>query len=261
MSIAKIVSFNIRNVWLWRKEGINCFVFRAGLIYEKINREKPDVIAFQEIMPNHLELMRKMFPEYEFYGQYRNADYTGEGLFTAIRKEAFEMIAYETFWISPTPYVSGSRFEDQSECPRICVVTQIRHKESGKMLRVYNIHLDHISDKARIEGIQCVLEQMERFNRNLELPSMIMGDYNALPDSETIRFCNEHKDPVIKDVTADVPVTYHGYGTDAQKIDYIYVSEDMTSAVNEVGAWETSFNGIYLSDHYPVFADVDMDKM
>ena len=41
----------------------------------------------------------------------------------------------------------------------------------------------------------------------------------------------------------------------------IYVSEDMTSAVNEVGAWETSFNGIYLSDHYPVFVDVDMDKM
>ena len=62
-------------------------------------------------------------------------------------------------------------------------------------------------------------------------------------------------------MTTEIPVTYHGYGTDAQKIDYIYVSEDITSAVNAVGAWETSFNGIYLSDHYPVFADVDMDKM
>ena len=134
--------------------------------------------------------------------------------------------------------------------------------DSDLIRRLYTADdLDHISDKARIEGIQCVLEQMERFNRNLALPSMIMGDYNALPDSETIRFCNEHKDPVIKDVTTEIPVTYHGYGTDAQKIDYIYVSEDITSAVNAVGAWETSFNGIYLSDHYPVFVDVDMDKM
>ena len=43
MSIAKIVTFNSRNVWMWSKEGINCFIFRAGLIYEKVNKEKPDV--------------------------------------------------------------------------------------------------------------------------------------------------------------------------------------------------------------------------
>ncbi len=260
MSTAKIVSFNIRNVWLWRKEGVNCFVFRAGLIYEKINREKPDVIAFQEIMPSHLELLQKMLPEYEFFGQYRNADYTGEGLYTAIRKESFSMIAYETFWISPTPYVPGSRFEDQSECPRICVVTHVRHKESGKMFRLYNIHLDHISDKARIEGIQCVLKQMEGFNAKVTLPSLILGDYNARPESETIRFCNEHKDPVIKDVTSHIENTCHSYGTEVQKIDYIYVSEDIEDAVLESGIWDTNFNGIYLSDHYPVYINVDLDK-
>ena len=98
--------------------------------FEKISKEKPDVIAFQEMMPKHLDVLQKLLPEYEFYGQYRNADYTGEGLYTAIRKDSFQLISYETFWISPTPFVSGSRFEDQSDCPRICVVTTVRHRQN-----------------------------------------------------------------------------------------------------------------------------------
>ena len=62
MSIAKIVTFNSRNVWMWSKEGINCFIFRAGLIYEKVNKEKPDVIAFQELLQKNLDLLKKLFP-------------------------------------------------------------------------------------------------------------------------------------------------------------------------------------------------------
>ena len=224
-------------------------------------REMPEVLAFQEASAKHIELLKRMLPEYTFCGQLRSKNYTGEGLYTAVRKDAVDVIGYETFWISPTPYVAGSRFENQSDCPRICVVSQIRHKETGKMLRLNNIHLDHISDAARIEGIKCVMAKVKEFNAKLPLPSMIMGDYNALPDSETIRFCNAHKDPVIKDTTEALTITYHGYGTDSQKIDYIYVTEDMVDAVLETKIWDTKYNGIYLSDHYPVCADVELDKL
>lgn len=262
MSKVKIVTYNLRGVWLWSKEGINSFVFRAGLVYDKIRREEPDVIAFQEVVPTHLELLQKMLPEYEFYGHFRNADYTGEGLYTAIRKESFQLISYETFWISPTPFVSGSRFEDQSDCPRICIVTTVRHKESGKMLRLYNIHLDHISDAARIEGIQCVLSQMKRINTTtFEAPTLILGDYNAKPESETIRFCRENREPLLKDITAHIENTGHDYGKTVQKIDYIFVTEDIAQAVIGSDIWDTCFSGIYLSDHYPVFADIDLEQI
>ena len=260
MSVVKIVTFNARCVWLWTKEGVNCFAFRAGLIYEKVKKEQPDVIAFQEIMPTHLDVLQKLLPEYEFFGHYRNADYTGEGLYTAIRKESFQLIAYETFWISPTPFLPGSRFEDQSDCPRICVVTTVRHKESGKLLRLYNIHLDHISDAARIEGIQCVFRQMRRINETtVKVPSLILGDYNAEPESETIRFCREYKEPVMKDITAHIENSCHDYGKQVLKIDYIFVSEDLEKAVLSADAWKTCYNGVYLSDHYPIYADIDMD--
>ena len=38
MANAKIVTFNIRNVW--DKEGKNSFIHRVGMIYDKINKEK-----------------------------------------------------------------------------------------------------------------------------------------------------------------------------------------------------------------------------
>ena len=259
MSTAKIVSFNLRAVWAG--DGINAFIFRAGMIFAKVMREMPDVIAFQEVTEKHLDLLQRMLPEYTFCGQFRSKNYDGEGLFTAVRKDAWGVIAYETFWISPTPYTPGSRFEDQSDCPRVCVVTQVRHKETGKMLRLYNIHLDHISDAARIEGIKCVMEKSEEFNARTPLPTLILGDYNAYPDSETIRFCNDYKTPAIYDVTAQIPVTFHNYGACGVKIDYIYVTKELCDAFVSSDIWDMERCGIYLSDHYPVWADFELDKI
>ena len=257
MSTVKIVSFNLRCVW--KGDGINAFIFRAGMIYDKIMREMPDVLAFQEMSVDHLKLLQRMLPEYDFCGQFRSKNYTGEGLFTAMRKDAWDVIAYEAFWISPTPYVAGSRFEDQSDCPRICVVTQIRHRKTGKMLRLYNIHLDHISDVARIKGIRCVFEKMEEFNGKLPLPSLVLGDYNAYPDSETIRFCNDYKTPAMFDVTKEIPLTFHDYGKRGVKIDYIYVTEELKHAFLASDIWADEREGIYLSDHYPVWAEFELD--
>ena len=66
MSTVKIVSFNLRCVW--KGDGINAFIFRAGMIYDKIMREMPDVLAFQEMSVDHLKLLQRMLPEYDFCG-------------------------------------------------------------------------------------------------------------------------------------------------------------------------------------------------
>lgn len=50
----KVVTFNFRCVWKGYGDGINGFVHRAGMVYEKIMREKPDVIMFQEILQDIL---------------------------------------------------------------------------------------------------------------------------------------------------------------------------------------------------------------
>lgn len=261
MNNLKFVTFNIRCIWNYEIDGANSFVHRAGLVYEKILKENPDVIMFQEMRDEHLRLMKRMLPEYSFFGHFRDADYTGEGVYTAIRDERIQLLGMESYWLSPTPTVPGSRFEDQSECARTCLSLKLRDTETNKIFRVLNTHLDHISDAARIEGIQLILEKACEDMKKEEIPMILGGDFNALPDSETINYCNNYENVKIYDVTDKISATFHNWGERAVKIDYIYVTESIKNGVKTVYIWDDTANGIYLSDHYPVCMELDADKI
>ncbi len=259
--MAKIVTYNLRCCWKWTKEGINSFIFRAGMIYEKIMNENPDIIAFQEIVPKQLELMQRMLPEYAFYGQGRDADFSEEGLYIAARKDTWEVVSHEAFWLSDTPYVPASRFAEQSEYPRIGVTATLRHKTLGKRIRIFDVHFD-LQEIARDKGMKCVLDMITEANKKQYLPTMLMGDFNARPGSETIRICEAHTEPKLYDITSHIVNTCHDYGkVEDQKIDYIYVTEELRDAVLETEPWTTRYAGIYLSDHYPVYTNIDLDKL
>ena len=257
MQNMKIVTFNMRCPW--DTDGINSFMHRAGLIYDKINKEKPDIIGFQECTPKNMEVMEKLFPEYTFHGTYRSENYWGEGVFTAVRKELYRVVACEIFWISPTPYVPGSRFPSQSDCPRICNVAEIRRREDNKMIRLFNIHLDHISEEARVDGMKCVLSKMAEYSARLPMPTVILGDFNTEPGSIPVEMCHGHGAPALFDVTADIAITNHDFGrlleTSPSKIDYILASAELAESYVKTEAWDDEHHGIYLSDHYPVCAE------
>lgn len=248
----KIATINQRCVY--KKDGNQSFIHRGIFLCDKIKEEAPDVIGFQEITTGSLKVLEKLLPEYIFVGQFRSENYDGEGLFTAVRKDTCSLLGFETVWLSPTPYVPGSRYENQSHCPRICVEAKIRHNESGKVFRLYNLHLDHISDEARILGMEAAFKFVDSFKDGA--PIVILGDFNAKPDSKTIEMCNAQKD--MRDVTKNIPVTFHGYGQQAIKIDYIYMSTELAEKVTSVEAWTDKSYDIWLSDHYPVCAELEL---
>lgn len=253
MSKLSIVSFNIRHVW--KGDGINSFIHRAGFIDEKISEQKPDVIAFQEVRARNLEILRKLMPDYHFVGHLRNSDYKGEGLYTAVKMSSCEVIGFEAVWLSPTPYVAGSRFECQSECPRICLCTTVRHLETGMLFRVFNIHLD-LPLEARVLGMKSALEFVSQQSAKSDLPYVILGDFNSTPDDAVIDVCNNCDG--IKDITSHIPVTFQDFGRRELKLDYMYVTDSLAEKAVNVGVWDDEINGIYLSDHYPVFADFEI---
>ena len=250
MKNTKIVTFNLRNSYINDIDGINGFSHRAGMIYDKITEEKPDVIAFQEVIPPILNLLKKLLPEYMFLGHYRNDDYSGEGVFTAIKSDTFDLIGLEVIWLSPTPYTAGSRFSDQSDCPRTCVMTHVRNKNTGEMMRIYNVHLDHISNSARELGMSAVFKFVNEQNEKLSLPYVILGDLNATPDSGVIKMCNNTEG--IFESTSQIPYTFHNYGKKEEKIDYIFLSDNFKNRVSDCIAWTEEYDGIFLSDHFPV---------
>ncbi len=243
----KIVTFNLR--CLYNGDGVNSLMHRAFLIYDKVKEEKPDVVAFQEVREKSLEVLEKLFlDEYVFVGQLREENYSEEGLYTMVRRETCQVLGFETIWLSPTPYVVASRFENQSVCSRICTQTLVRHKESGKVMNFFNIHLDHISEEARVLGVKCAFEFIEEHTKKRNCPLVLLGDFNALPDSETIKLCKEK----FVEATEKVETTFHDFGKKAAKIDYIFVSEELKNEVKDVKIWDNCENGIYLSDHYPI---------
>lgn len=251
--ITKIVTYNLRSIW--KGDGINGFIHRAGMIFEKINKELPDIIAFQEAIPEHINFLKIAFPGYHFTGHGREQGYDGEGVFTAIRKETMMELGNETVWISPTPYIIASKFEKQSGCSRACNITQVRDRRNGHIYRIFNIHLDHAFDEARVEGIKCVLDFVEKRNNELDVSTVVLGDFNAFPDSETISIIN--KCGKYTDITQSIPVTFHGYTGIQDKIDYIYVSDDLKKSLRSTYIWDDVDNGIYLSDHYPICAEFE----
>lgn len=258
MKEIKIVSFNVR--LSIADDGINSFLHRSGAMLQKIKAELPEIIGFQEVYPDCADFFTDNLPEYHFIYNRRNNDLTGEGLLMAVKKSLFYVLAADYFWMSETPRVPASRFEDQSDCPRLTQCVTIQDKATAKVFRVYNTHLDHIGDEARIEGIKCLLEYAKLQDKIMPAPLFLMGDFNAFPDSETIAFCNNCKDIPLTDLTADIPVSFHKFGTrlpdNGVKIDYIYA--DKGTAKNKVSAtvWDDEAHGIYLSDHYPVVVTI-----
>ena len=119
------------------------------------------------------------------------------------------------------------------------------------------MHLDHISDEARIEGIKLILDRAAKEREYEDIPLIIGGDFNAYPDSETIRYCNEYDKIELHDITDKIGATFHDFGSAAVKIDYIYVTKDILPYVKSTGIWDDSNAGIYLSDHYPVYAIIE----
>jgi len=252
----KIVTFNIRCAL--SGDGINSFYHRAGSVLEKIDREKPDVIGFQEVRPEIFDFLRKYLTDYMLVGCGRGADYEGEHNPVAFRKDKFELIGLETEWLSPTPFVPGSRYDEQSDCPRIVTRVTLRKFGSAKPFDVFNTHLDHVSELARVLGAQAVCKIMAARKEKWNFPMMLMGDMNDYPSSGPIRTFLSDAELQLTEHTTGMGTTWHGYGkAHNERIDYI-MSNGFTQR-GEVEAWTDEEDGIWLSDHYPLAVELDME--
>lgn len=254
----KIISYNLRVPS--DSDGVNQFQNRAGLILQKIDDEKPDIIGFQEANPEPMMFFKRHLSEYNIIFSSRTEDFRGEGLAIAYRKDCMELHTIDRFWLSPTPRAVASRYEGQSSCPRICQVALLQNLQTGNLFRVYNIHLDHVGVYAQNEGIKQVLRQIRLDYTQTPYPLFLLGDFNTTPDSEVNRLCDNHTELPLVDLTAGIPGTFHGYRGDARcsKIDYIYSDTKTAQRPHAAAPWKDCNLGVYLSDHFPVCLDIDL---
>lgn len=245
----KIVTYNLRLDTT--HDGAQAFSFRKPYVRDRLLEEAPDIIGFQEVKPHMLDWLRENLEGYEVLGYGRGCDFDDEANPIAFRRDRFELQYFDQRWLSDTPFVPGSRFADQSGCPRIFAVCTLRDRnpDGAGRFRIVNTHLDHERDYAKTEGAKQIVARLGELNNQTELPAVITGDFNALPASEPVQVFTRAG---YIDLTASSGGTFHGYGTLAKpsKIDYIMA----TAAVKFTGVrmWTETRDGLYLSDHYPV---------
>ena len=224
--------------------------YRASLIVEDVNSVKPDIIGFQEATFIHYDYLKAAMPDYASEMAYRDNFVLSEGCPIFYRVDKFELIDSGSFWLSETPEVMSKDWG--SEHYRICVYVILKEIDSGKEFAVFNTHLDHVSDDARINGIKVVLDKIAQFG---DLPAILMGDLNAEEDSDTIVSAYESFDDGMKTapITSDEP-TYHNWGNAeaAKRIDYILIGKG-DATVSEYHVIDNCHDGVYSSDHASIY--------
>ena len=91
----KIVTFNIRCDY--GQDGENQFCYRKDLIKNKIEKEHPDIICFQEVLPHVAKWLKDNLTDYYVVGCGREKELDGEQMTVAVEKTRFQMISMETY--------------------------------------------------------------------------------------------------------------------------------------------------------------------
>ena len=264
MAELKLVTFNLCCWWTIENcdsiENLkNTFLNRAGGILFRIREEMPDVLCFQEGTDKIIAVLEANLPEYQFYFTQRDVGFEGEGIAVALRRDTISLLSLDSFWLSPTPNVPGTRFAEQSDYPRVCQILMVRRKSDRRLFWVCNNHLDHIGEQARVLGMRQVIGTLADKLSAYPLPVFVFGDLNALPDSETLQFARQNDKLPLVDLTADLPGTWHDLQpeTTLEKIDYILTDPITARKTYRAKRWTDDHAGVFLSDHYPVEVDID----
>lgn len=256
-----VMSFNIR--YDNPEDSLNNWQYRKDIAAQIIKDKQADIIGTQEVLFNQLSDLKERLPEYNAIGVGRE-DGLSKGEYSAIfyNKNKFSESRSGYFWLSKTPEVAGSKGWDGA-CERIATWAVLRDISSGKEIFVLNTHLDHVGKIARQEGVTLLLNKVKELGA--DLPVVVTGDFNASPESDVIKHVTDPvNDKHLIDVrgiaaeTSSAKWTFHDFGKLPEEkreyIDYIFVNSKVEVAKFEV--LPEKLNGIFLSDHTPVFAQI-----
>ena len=262
MSSVRVASFNLKHDFFLARR--NRWQYRKELVQQLIEQVSPVIMGVQELMPDMREDLSQMLRDYSIFGFGRSRRLGDEESAILVHNRQNRVRFDKTFWLSRHPERQGSRALF-AMFPRICTVCEVDVASLGQRIRVFNTHFDHTCGPARTLGARTILHYMHQLNQVEKLPTILMGDMNAGPDSAAIRLLrnNLHDYPDIHLQSiydsldpSGIFGTYHGFKGRKGKspIDYIFFTEEFQ--VENAYIDTTSLDGLYPSDHYPLVADL-----
>lgn len=253
----KVMSANLRCDALF-DFGKKTWQYRADLIAKNIEQVKPTIIGMQEATPWQYEYYKDILTEYDSEIVYRDNTANREGCPIFYRNDLYTLVDKGSFWLSETPDKMSKDWG--AACYRICSYVILKDNSTSGQFVVFNTHLDHISDEARIKGVGVVLEKIKAFGG---YPAIIMGDFNAEETSATYKAVTENFDDVKYKVSNEFigHCTYQNWGAelDYPTIDFFMISKT-GFAVDSYEVITTTYDGVYPSDHFPIVTKLTLTK-
>lgn len=226
-----VATYNLRQLNDTDRSKGNGWERRCPVIAGLVRFHEFDIFGTQEGFKSQLEELKAQLPGYEYVGVARD-DGKEAGEHSAIFYDTnkFELLDSGNFWLSETPDRPGLGWD--AVCVRICTWGKFRHKDSGKEFQFFNLHLDHVGKKARVESVLLVQKKMKEIGLNM--PTFLTGDFNVDQTHDMYAVLSESD--FLKDAfkTADFVYapngTFNSYKTDGfteSRIDHIFVTDDI----------------------------------
>lgn len=242
-------------------DSLNSWQYRKNRVCRFIEDRKLDIIGMQEVLHNQFLDLKAGLPEYDGIGVGREDGKTiGEYAPLFFRKDKYEVLESNTFWLSENPEAVGKLGWDAA-CTRIATWVKFKDKQTGKVFMFVNTHFDHVGTEARRQSALLIIDKIKEIVG--DQPAVLTGDFNVNDRSEayetltTNEFVLEDAYKIAGKVSG-VDYTFHDFcripTKECEKIDFIFVTPQIKVIQSEIPQEQPE---ALLTDHNPQMAELE----
>ena len=250
----KVMTYNIRLDHV--SDGINQWPNRKTKVFDLIKKYDPDIFGVQEALPNQMQDLAQNLSAYTYIGVGRD-DGKNKGEFSALfyKKEKYKLIAQNTFWLSETPEIPGSKSWDAA-ITRVASWGKFKDLKTSEEFVVMNTHFDHIGKEARKKSADLLISKAREIAN--DLPLIITGDFNCTREEPPYSvMINSSAIKLTDPASKPAPGTFCGFevnSIECRPIDYIFHSPHWKAKRYKVISDHEG--NYYPSDHLPVMVEL-----
>lgn len=255
----RVMTFNLRFA---SNQEPHAWPDRRPVMAHVVEKEAPDVMGTQEGLYGQLRDLAADLPAYDWIGLGREGGSRGEFMAIFYRRDRFEPVAYDHFWLSDTPDVIGSATWG-NHYRRMVTWVRLRERVTGREFYYWNTHLDNEVEVARQKAAALIRERLATMDASV--PLILGGDFNCSAGASRAYEILTRDAGLTDTWTAtdqrvnDGLNTFHNYEPPVhagERIDWILARAPRRVTRAEIVTYQET--GQSPSDHFPVVADVEL---
>ena len=272
----RAISYNIRYATKTPFKGeepwsVRCPKLATQLKFLAAGQDSPFVCLQEVLYSQLLDIKSHLGDQWSHVGRGRSAA-PADGEFSPIlyRSDLWKLLKTETKWLSETPDRPSKGWD--AALNRIVTIAKFTHKLTGTHVVIMSTHFDHIGVKAREESAKLLVQFSKDWGQDdPETSSVVLigGDFNSTPLDKAYQTMIS-PDSGLSDIAHTLPedqhfgnkLTFTGFDTKKDtpsRIDFLFIKEPRTAKIQSFGVLSNLFDdGIRISDHRPVVADMDI---